>query len=165
MGGKLIVGIDPSFTRTGVCVYNGTYSFKSFSSLSKDVYKIDNCLFYSKLLAQDIVSYIKSLGIPYLVAQEYPVMATRVGGILSVLMANLYNLIKETFPDSFYYAIPSMAIKSLTKTNTKNSLLSFVNSNFNIDTKINHDEASALILALIGIRINKCKYKHSFYTL
>ena len=74
-------------------------------------------------------------------------MATRPGGILTVLMTYLYEGNKREFPTANLLSIPSMAINSFTKvkdTNktTKPKLMKYVAQATGTDG-YNHDEASA----------------------
>lgn len=170
----MIIGIDPSFTRTGLCFIEGkTVKFKSVSCTVKKVYNLAVLLpeakKFSKEIVQVILENVSDSTKVKLIGQEYPVMATRPGGILSVLMTYIYQEIKEKFPDAEYYLIPSMAINSFTGVREVNKskkplLLKYVSTAVKT-SDFNHDEASAFVLAVIANRISKKQYPNTFIKL
>lgn len=165
----IFIGIDPSFSGTGLCfVTNGELSFATVRAEQKGVYKYNILLPEAQSLAKRVVIEMKSHlkdQVPNVICQEYPVLASRPGGILAVLMAFLWQEIKESFPNTSYYLVPSMAIKSLTKLKTGSKLTEFVKNSINHSHNINQDEASAYVLTVIGKRIKEKQYKNSFIEL
>lgn len=170
---SIICGIDPSFSRTGLCVVEDSaksIKYGSVSAKTTGVYDLSVLFPVAQDLAIKVVDEISSLcggREPQIICQEYPVAASRPGSILFVLSAYLWREIKLRFPNCTYYYVPAMAVCSLTGTKgkSKSELVKWVQLSTRSAEKVNHDESTAFVLALIGNRIKKKSYKNSYYQL
>lgn len=161
-----IIGCDPSFSRTGLALYNSNGEFKQKSiSREGDNYKIDSCLTHSSEIVSEAKSFITSFAdAPSTLVHEYPVMASRSGAILSILTSkfdSLYRvLLKKGILTSVVY-LPSTAIPSFTGILMKDKTKVVEFAHTLQEGRYNHDVASAIILAKIGESIQDGTYKKS----
>ena len=144
-----IVGIDPSFTRTGLACVSYEKEVKvieylSTSSTESNIYDLSKALYHADALSKKIDNFIKSHS-PDLIVIEYPVLATRSGAYLGLIQQALYQVIKPYKN----FMVPALAITSISKCKTKTALVNYTKELFDI-SKINHDEASALVLCQLG---------------
>lgn len=160
------IGIDPSYTRTGL-VYVTEESI-SYASISKPggVYEITQGLDNAHFIASEFVKSVPK-GCDLKIGLEYPIMASRSGSVLSVLMAKFdsaFRCLAKTCSVKVYF-IPSVAIPSFTgiRITDKAALTKFTKEKFSIDKKINHDEASAHLIYHIARLAEEGKYRKTFY--
>lgn len=156
-----IVGIDPSFSRTGLaCIEDGSLlEFKSVTSTDSDIYDISKSLYHANELSAMITAFLEHHQ-PDTVIIEYPVLATRSGAYLGLIQQALYNTIK-TYHN---YLVPSLAITSFTKLKSKSELVKRCKDKYNLK-KINHDEASAVILCELAVAIKNKSYNNTYKTI
>lgn len=163
----LIIGIDPSYTRTGLSFYHGPNDFKLYSiSHSDNKMNISICLSHAYQIARDIKTYIKENTDDLdsvIIGCEYPIFATTAGSYLGLITAKIDSLFRSIHPANVYY-LPSVAIKCYTGTRTKTDLVNWIKAQPNY-TKFrgNHDEGSALILGELAYKSHIGEYKKSFF--
>lgn len=164
-----MLGIDPSFSRTGLAFYDsqGECTTKSISKAGLN-YKIDTCLQHAAEEAKELQTFIQGLNLeePIDVVYEYPVMASRSGAYLAVLMAKFDSMLKGLARKGLIKTItyvPPTAVPAYTGILKKNKteIVAFAKQLEN--SRFNHDEATAIILVKIGSDILRGKYHKSFY--
>lgn len=182
MANLITIGIDPSYTKTGLALLSGTSvigaSFCSAPSeyrpvgVQKAMYQLEFAIPSARSIAYGIKAYMDrcqsyalyhDLTISAAVI-EYPVLATRSGAYLGLIQQAFYDVL-QIFPQPFpVYAVPSMAISSFTKAKlkTKTELVQHCKSLYKTPKALDHDRWSAVVLAHIGQQIVTQTYKHSF---
>lgn len=164
------------------------FSFKAFNpqrsrnNRKNDVYELENTVFAASHVASvvkgtfttwaekweiDLNSTIPSLSL----FVEYPALATPSGAYLGFIQQALYDAFSSWGVNVPLYAFPPVAINSHTHTKTKTELVEWVKSNvaFTCPIKrkgsegaLNHDEASAVVLALLGQQVLSFSYGKSY---
>jgi len=167
----MILGIDPSYTRTGVSVLNPDTSFillcKSLSVTKKSVYQLPQTMTYANILADQLWFDI-SITKPSVISIEYPVLATRSGAYLGLIQQALFDILKFYKVSARVFLFPSQAITSVTRCRTKSDLVTWCKSKFIFHEdilKFNHDEASAMVLAHLADLVIGGAYKNSYFEL
>ena len=171
------IGIDPSFTRTGLAVVErdvGVFTLHEAVSISApkledDIYQIDITLRSSRWLAVAIMEqldkWLKEYDITA-ICIEFPVLRTESGAYLALIQQALYERYDAlTVP---VYGVSANAIGSLTKTHNKARLIAWGLQNFKFNTarlgrtggRINHDEYSGAVLAIIASKIDHREYEY-----
>lgn len=185
VGGRLVlvmaqlVGIDPSFSRSGLCVLDTAEGVVGYTSISvPDVLKVGSIYQFSGSFvsaqwhALECVSWLESLGVGGFDAFfiEYPALSSPMGAWLLPLQCMLYSALGEScYGDVPFYLIPPTAINSLVlpkKPKLKKGeipAVPWVKPTKEAAKKLivewvqsrygvicNHDEASAVVLAHIG---------------
>lgn len=161
----MTVGIDPSYTRTGVSLKKGVeWKFHSLSAPG-DIDIVTTAITKAHSIASQLRDVIRNTpikeGEPLIVVVEYPILSTRAGANLILITSKFDSLFRVIKPDRVLY-LPSIAVSAYTKEKTKEGLVAWAKSNLSITQRINHDEATAAILATIGEEILASKYKKSF---
>ena len=164
-----ILGIDPSFSRTGLSFYDsqGKCTTKSITKAGLN-YKIDTCLQHAAEEARELQNFINSLDLEESinVIYEYPVMASRSGAYLAVLMAKFDSMLKSLgrkgLVKSIIY-VPPTAVPAYTGILKKNKTEIVNYAKTLEEARFNHDEATAIILSKIGDDILKGKYHKSYF--
>lgn len=178
MDNQYVVGIDPSFTRTGLALAyykDGAVTIKEVCSISAPTYhdnkyQLEYTMQGSDFLAREILKQIARWNKKYPVSLcviEYPVLATRSGSYLGLIQQALYML--YPWLGVSVQGVPSTAIKSMTKYKTKTQLVKWCQENLKFDCEtirkgrwcINHDECSGAVLAMIGLLIRTESYNKS----
>lgn len=175
------IGIDPSFTRTGLALIKEDLSDSSavvveVSSISAEdtevnKYQLECTLPASRHLANDIVSRVSAWCSVYpveAVVVEYPVLASRSGAYLGLIQQALFDCYDRLVVPVL--SVPSTAIKSLSKYKTKSQLVNWCKEKYKYECEtirrgrwcVNHDECSAIVLAHIAYLIRTGKYARSF---
>ena len=124
MGNQYVVGIDPSFTRTGLALAyykDGAVTIKEVCSISAPTYhdnkyQLEYTMQGSDFIAREIIKQIARWNKKYPVSLcivEYPVLATRSGSYLGLIQQALYML--YPWLGVPMQGVPSTAIKSMTK--------------------------------------------------
>ena len=115
------------------------------------------------LIAKDVRPFLDQIDEEFIVVVEYPIMATMTGAYLSMITTKLDSLFRSYKVEHVYY-LPSIAVKSYTKTNSKSEIIKWVKATgLAVGKSYNHDEATALVLAEIGLKCHQGKYKNSFF--
>lgn len=167
-----IISIDPSFSRTGVAFFDkdGKLKTKSITRTGSN-YQIDVCLQHSFEEAKELQGIIEKWAPeePITICYEYPVMASRSGAYLAVLMSKFDSLFRALYKrgvikDIIY--VPPTAVPAYTGILKKNKteIVEFAKSIIP-DKRYNHDEATAIILSKLCADILSGKYKKTFYRL
>lgn len=159
-----ILGIDPSYTRTGVCINkDGALSFKTISVATKSVYAIEEAMTMARKLSR-LIYYLIEEHSPDIVAIEYPILATRSGAYLGLIQQAIYDRIRNNGYKGTYILFPSQAINSVTKnkSKTKSHIITWIQDYMNEKTKINHDEASAGVVTKLVEMVKTKEYKNSY---
>ena len=98
----MIVAIDPSFTRTGVILYRNKENYSLFSiTHNENVYSVITALEDATKIAMDIKKIVKENlqkdeDLEFVV--EYPILATRSGSYLVIILAKLDSLFRALHP-------------------------------------------------------------------
>lgn len=161
----IILGIDPSFTRTGIAVLNKeSITTSTVSVTDKSVYEIDKTLMMSRKLSRLIFDKVIEHN-PKIIIIEYPILATRSGSYLGLIQQAVYDRLKNLKYQGTLILVPAQAINSITKnkTKTKTHIINWVKDNTTLTTKINHDEASAVVLTKLAQLIEQKEYKNSYH--
>lgn len=155
-----ILGLDISYSRTGMAVVDtATISILAYTDCSaskKAVYDLSTSLKLAEDLSVKIKEFIDSNVIDC-ICVEYPVLATRSGAYLGLIQQALY----PKWPNCPVYMVPSQAINSFTKNKVKSKtfLVEWVKERFKI--RLNHDIASAVILAMLCQAYLNGEYKNT----
>lgn len=167
----VILGLDPSFTCTGLSIWRSVDDNKSTRiSFNKNeenfMLAMENAFSISKEVRKYIISleeFSEGKLDEIIIAVEYPIMATRSGSYLSMITCKLDSLFRALRLKNVIY-LPSVAIKAYTKTSNKTDLVQWFKKS-GIVTKFigNHDEASAFILGEIARKVHIGEYKKSAY--
>lgn len=183
---SIVVGIDPSFTRTGLSVLDTesrvvvtTQSIQVPNSLKQGkLYTLPSALIASNWLANSVGSFLSAVGDISAVCVEVPVVRSFAGPFLLLIQQAMYSVYPASVPvflvtpkainsvalpkkgDSKDYIPPSR----MSTTQIKKLVVKFVADNFILDRSINHDEASAVVLSYIGGLILSKNYSGSFAT-
>lgn len=162
-----VIGCDPSYSRTGMALFNSQGEFKQ-KSISREGgnYKIDEGLTHATEIVQEAKNFLVSeITEPSVLVHEYPVMASRSGAILAILTAkfdSLYRvLLKKGLLTKVVY-LPSTAIPAYTGIlmKDKTGVVEFAHTLVK-EGRYNHDVASAIILAKMGEEVVGGTYKKS----
>lgn len=159
----IIIGIDPSYTRTGVCVLNTEVMRAKFYTISVSdamVYNIAYTLVSARVLAVELYVLINNNN-PSIVSIEYPVLATRSGAYLGLIQQAFYDLLCNFKYKGRVIMLPSQATNSVTKAKTKTDIVKWTTEVLSVKKTINHDEATAGVLACTAFKIFKGEYKNS----
>lgn len=176
---EYFVGIDPSYTRTGLALIKPCAGYGgevvAVTSISAPVYGTDKYALESTMrgaqqvsiaISRQIHEWSKTYNITNVVI-EYPVLATRSGAYLGLIQQALYAY--YPWLNLTVFGVPSTAIKSLSRYESKSQLVEFCKTHFSFSCEtirkgrwcVNHDECSAAVLAHIGILIRNSEYKKS----
>lgn len=165
-----IIAIDASFTRTGICCYleSGEVVLKSISRPGSN-YQVDACLQHSSEIVSELKEIISKTPIrDAVLVYEYPVLASRSGAYLAVLMSKMDSLFrvlgKRGLVKTVLY-VPPVAVSAYTGIlmKDKTSIVKFAEGVYKGNKKYNHDVATAIILAEIGKECIRGTYKKTFY--
>lgn len=162
----IVIGIDPSYTRTGVSILreDGTLRLVSISSEDKNatniVVAMEEAFRISKKLKSIIWEAMQEDDV--IIGVEYPILATRLGAYLGIITSKLDSLFRSLKCEHVFY-LPSVAIKAHVKYENKTELVNWVKSS-DIVKKFNgnHDEASAVVLGFLAKEAYLGKYKKSY---
>lgn len=169
----MIVGIDPSFTGTGivVCKDDGSliesHRFTSHEPVFTSIASAQRGADKVSVFLKDIITkycYFEDVD----VVIEYPAFATSSGAFLGILNGWLGKLLHDDVKVRSVCWIPPIAcntyihLKSTKKkTEDKKALVEYVIKNYGVP-KMSHDEASALIFVHIFIDIINGAYTKTF---
>lgn len=157
-----MIAIDPSYTRTGIFyTKDDTFKVSSVSITNKMIYDISEALKCADLLARDIVNLV-SLNDLKTVVIEYPVLATRSGAYLGLIQQALFTRLKLIGFLGIELMLPAQAVNSVTRAKNKTQIVEWAKKSFNYNEKINHDEATAMVLYRIGKMVLNSTYKNSY---
>lgn len=185
---EYFVGVDPSFSRTGLALLKGSDNPFMLATVihtdsisapeyDKNKYQLEYTMEGADYLARQILKKIKLWSSNYNIVSgvvEYPVLATRSGAYLALIQQALYML--YPWLNIPFFGVPSNAIKSITKYKTKSELVEWCQHRFQFECgtyrrgrwSVNHDECSGVVLAYIGYLLRIGTYKNSkkeFYKL
>nr|DAJ54801.1 MAG TPA: HOLLIDAY JUNCTION RESOLVASE [Caudoviricetes sp.] len=183
---SVVVGIDPSFTRTGLSVLDtdsrvvvSAQSVKVPDSLKQGkLYTLPSALIASNWLAGSVGSILSNVGDVSAICVEVPVVRSFAGPFLLLIQQALFSVYPVSVP---VFLVPPKAINGialpkrgetkdyvppsrLSTSRIKKMVVGFVADNFILDQSINHDEASAVVLSYIGGLILSKNYSGSFTT-
>lgn len=177
-----LIGLDPSFSRSGLCILNTETGVEAVTSISvPDVLKVGSIYQFSASFpsaewhAREVVSWLDSYhegGFDGLF-MEYPALSSPMGAWLLPLQCMLYSVMGHgCYSTLSFYVIPPTAINSLvlpkkpklkkgeiplvpwvkpTKEAAKKLIVEWVREHFGV--VCDHDEASAVVLAHLGVSI------------
>lgn len=164
----MIVGIDFSYSRTGLSFFYDKDNYQVFSiSNAENEENILIAMEHAFKTVKEIRKRFLDTGESVsntVFAVEYPIMATRAGSYLSLGTSKLDSMFRSLKVPCVVY-LPSVAIKAYTHTSTKTELVNWF-KNSGIVTKcgsLNHDEVSALVLGEIARKALNGEYKKSAY--
>lgn len=178
---EYFVGVDASFSRTGVALLKKSEDPTKDAVVVKSVsitapiyeenkYQLEYTMEGADWLARKILKQIKSWSKDYNIVMgviEYPVLATRSGAYLGLIQQAMYML--YPWLNIPFFGVPSNAIKSVSRYKSKAELVDWCQRHFQFDCEthrrgrwaINHDECSGVVLAHIGLQIRTGEYKKS----
>lgn len=161
----VIVGIDPSYTRSGIIVYKDKDNYKCYSIAPEDkgtsIVTLTEAMKQASNIGRQLKAILKEIDEPYTVVVEYPIMSTRLGSYLGIITAKFDSLFSALKCGRVIY-LPAVACGAFTKATTKSDLVKFVKEHdFVTDFKGNHDEATAVVLAEVGMKVLNGTYKNS----
>lgn len=163
----MILGIDPSFTSTGVCLTTDNLSIVKMGRLSSDNSVYESILSTHrgcKVLVTKLNSFLEGYDNIHVIC-EYPALATRSGSYLGVLNGYLQKFFEENSSVIDVIWIPPTACNSYTnnRTKTKTHLVNFCLSNGWIQKRVQQDICTALIFTHLYQAIKENKYKNSYF--
>lgn len=173
------IGIDPSYTRTGLALckeregsLGEVVSTASLSApvYSTDKYELESTMRGAQQLAISMAKQLRVWSNSYPISCcviEYPVLATRSGAYLGLIQQALFSY--YPWINLNIYGVPSTAIKSISRYESKSQLVDFCRRSFHFSCEtirrgrwcVNHDECSAVVLAYIGSLLRNKQYKKS----
>lgn len=165
-----LIAIDASFSRTGICCYSdtGEIHLKSVSRPGSN-YQVDMCLQHSSEIVNELKSILTKVSLKEaILVYEYPVLASRSGAYLAVLMSKMDSLFrvlaKKGLIKTILY-VPPVAVSAYTGVlmKDKTAIVQFAEGIYKSNRAYNHDIATAIILAKIGQECIEGKYKKTFY--
>lgn len=165
----MILGIDPSFTRTGIVLLDGENILLSKNiSSNEPVYQEINKLHFGAIkIVDEIVSVLDNLFTKVDVIVEYPALATRSGGYLAILNGILASTLYKHNSVLSVTWVPPTACDSFTKNakHSKSYLVEFCKTNGWISSKerVSHDICTALIFCYLLKAINEGSYKNKYF--
>lgn len=187
-----VVGIDPSFSRSGLCVLSSnkdivwTNSVEVPDVLKKgSIYQFSGSFAAAEWHARECVEWLDFLDISAIDAFfiEYPALSSSMGAWLLPLQCMLYTALgRGAYVNVPIYLMPPTAINSFilpkkpklkkgeipavpwvkpTKQQAKQLIVKWVEEHYGVS--VNHDEASAVVLAHLGFGVldgtSKVKYQ------
>lgn len=161
---NLLLSLDPSYSSTGVVVYNGTDFVHK--SVIKPGIKVQSSLLGVHNSTMFITDYIENLLNTLnikTVIYEYPVMQSLSGSLLMSLHGSLFSLFRKYRLTSVY--VPPSCCNSFVKnkTKTKTFLVNYCKSKGYITKKTSHDICTAMIFCEVYNSILNNKYKNSYF--
>lgn len=199
----MLLGVDPSFSRTGMCLLDtDSNSVVGVSSLSVPkvhkegtIFQFSNSFPAAKWHATEVLKWVDEYAVSLdAVFIEYSALSSRSGGYLLPLQCMMYTEFESVLSASSYdapeearsvpfYLIPPTAINSIvrpkkvqkrpkkgeipevpphkiSKEEGKRMIVDWVDAQYGL--RLNHDEASAVILAYIGYMILRGEYKNTY---
>lgn len=169
---KKLIGVDPSFTRTGIVLFEDDGSLKHCSaSRAGENYQVVPALQHATELVKEFRDWLSfQEGTGYTLIHEYPAFQSKTGPYLGMLTSKFDSyyrvLIKTGFLKEVYFVPPTAvaAYTGIRKDHT--ALVEYAKTLLEPKKiKINHDVATAVVLAKIGEDITQGKYKRSFFKL
>lgn len=146
-------------------IRGATCNLKSISVTDKMVYEIDHAMIMARELGKQVARQVWA-EIPDIIVIEYPVLATRSGSYLGLLQQGILDAIfaekDYTRPDIIYYLLPAQAVNSVTRAKNKTGIITWCKEHMKLTVKMNHDEATAAVLAYTGLNIYNKAYKNSY---
>lgn len=160
----MILGIDPSYTQTGVALYDGkyrTYKFNHKGTCYADIVTNHNAC---DELFQEILSVIPENSVVDVVI-EYPAFATKSGAYLAIMNGYLNASLRMDSRVNSIVLVPPTACDSYTKNkqHSKTYLVDWCKKNNFISKRVTHDECTAIILIELLKAIRLKKYKNSYF--
>lgn len=167
----ILIGVDGSYTRTGVAIIESKTKYKLFSiTRSGDVDKIHVAMQHAFEIAAELGKIIRFYknehpDEEFVLGVEYPILATRSGSYLGLLSSKLDSLFRSIRGLEVYW-IPSIACKSFTHTKSKTELVNWVKNSGIVETiksSNNHDECTGVVLAEIARLARNKEYKNTTF--
>lgn len=159
---KRVVGIDPSFSSTGLCCVEGDRLIDTaiVKASERIVYDISQSLQLAHNCATEIMEFVTKHK-PEAVVIEYPILATRSGSYLGLIQQALFPL----WGDYPVYMVPSQACKSIVRPKVKGKTPYVVYVQERFHKRFNHDIATSIILTEVFYRYQKGEYPNVFLEL
>lgn len=163
----MILGIDPSFTSTGVCLLDtktGEMTTAKFglkgSCYDSILSNHDACEF----IIENIKSFVGDNTEDLHIICEYPALATKSGAYLAILNGYITPYLKSIAKSITW--VPPTACDSFTKNkeHSKTYLVEWCKKNKLISKRTSHDECTAIIFTQLLIAIREHRYKNSSFT-
>ena len=160
----MVIGIDPSYTSTGVAVMdNGKVVYTTKIESKIKVYEsITNC----QKAAATIIRGLQQVIAKYPLAEvivEYPAIQSSGGAILGILHGYLASFLNSTMHSVTY--VPPTACDSWCKNklHSKSFLVQYVKERGYVQKRIQQDIATAIILCELHNAIQEGKYKNKSF--
>lgn len=175
----MIIGIDPSFTSTGVAVTTDTGEYLDSTCISANIKiyeSITACQDAAFEVTEGLSEYLNPLVLKCIelyeqltIIVEYPALATRSGAYLGILhgyLSVMLNSLSDTHKDLIKVIyVPPTACNSFTKnkTKTKSYLVNYCKQNNWVFKRLNNDICTAVIFCHLWIAIQEKSYKNSWF--
>lgn len=163
----MILGIDPSFTGTGISLMDDSGAF-IFSEKIVSHEKVYESIISTHKASVVIVNKVKTIIEKYdnlQVIVEYPVFRSISGAYLAVLNGMLFDLLMTNKSVVELYWVPPNACDSFTK-NSKHSktyLVNYCKDKGWIDKRVSHDICTAMIFCKLLVAIKNNTYKNTWF--
>ncbi len=161
----MIIGVDPSFSNTGISVYDGdSFVFTGAFSCGESVYE---SIVSNQKGALKIVTYLETINRMYPHADwivEYPVLQSLSGARLAILNGALAQYFSTANVRSVCW-VPPNAVDSFSK-NSKHSktfLVNYCKEHGWITKRTSHDICTAMILCKLMEAIQRAEYENSYF--
>lgn len=159
----MILGIDPSFTGTGLCLFGEDIKTTKISVKGACYSSIVDNHNACKTIGDSIISFIGDNKVH--VICEYPAFATRSGAYLAILNGYLSSVLQKCPNVLSITWVPPTACDSFTKNkeHSKTYLVEWCKHKKLITKRTSHDECTAIILAKLWEAIRNKQYKNSYF--
>lgn len=165
----MILGIDPSYSSTGIALSDDNYSIvltkrvcnpgKCYSSITENHSACKSiCSEIESILVQNGCSDVD-------VICEYPAFATRSGAYLAILNGYLSCYFeKSTLIRSVTWVTPNACDSfTMNKAHSKSFLVSWCKDRGFITKRVSHDECTAIIFIQLLKTIRESKWKNAYF--
>lgn len=163
----MILGVDPSFTGTGISLMDDSGAF-IFSDKISSHEKVYDSIISTHSASLSIIKKVSAILDKYKDLQvivEYPVFRSISGAYLAVLNGMLYDLLMNHPSVKELYWIPPNACDSFTKNSahSKTFLVNYCKDKGWIDKRTSHDICTAMIFCKLLVAIKKGTYKNTWF--
>ena len=167
----MIIGIDPSFSSTGVAVLSEDLSIvesMTFKNGAANGLRVYDSVTNIHLISNDLIENLKIVVEKYPNSDfivEFPAFATQSGSYLGIMHGFIAAFLNENPKVASVWYVPPTACNSFSKnvSKTKTYLVKFVKNIYPQIKRMNNDEATAVILGRLLHAIRTGKYKNKYF--
>ena len=161
----MVIGIDPSFTSTGIAVMEcGKLLYSTRVSSDIKIYEsITQCQKAANVILQAVKHVVNSYPEADVIV-EYPALATKSGAYLAILHGYLSSFLNENVEGNVVY-VPPTACDSYTKNHehSKSFLVQYVKDKGYVERRVQQDIATAIIFCELYHAIQSGKYMNKSF--